>query len=197
MKYSKWAVFVSQTGSEVVNISETLGICPGYLFTNNPKKLAEKTLRLIEENGIVLINMPFRPTEKDYENIIFKKVKLITLHGYLRILPAKFIKEFQGQIFNGHPGLISEYPDLKGKDPQIKAWEKRHRFVGSVVHKVTPEVDEGKIMLTCSTLNNASSLDNMYDLLKSTSFTCWVSFLFKNNLVPLDKEKKEDLRYAI
>lgn len=197
MKYNKWAVFVSQTGSEVVNISETLGICPGYLFTNNPSKLAEKTLRLIEENGIVLVKLPFRPTEKDYENVIFKKVKLVTLHGYLRILPAKFISDFKGQIYNGHPGLISEHPELKGKDPQIRAWEKRYNFIGSVVHQVSPEVDEGKIMWTCSTINNASSLDNMYELLKGTSFTCWITFLFQNNLVPLDKEKKEDLRYAI
>ncbi len=197
MKYNKWAVFVSQTGSEVVSISETLGITPGYLFTNNPSKLAEKTKRLIEKNGIVLIKLPFRPTEEDYKNVIFKKVNLITLHGYLRILPASFIDSFQGKIYNGHPGLIDKYPELKGKDPQVRAWEGKYDWIGSVVHKVTAGVDEGKIEHTCSTINRADSLDGMYELLKSTSFTCWVTFLFRNNLVPLAKEVKEDLEYAV
>jgi phosphoribosylglycinamide formyltransferase-1 len=197
MKYNKWAVFVSQTGSEVVNISETLGITPGYLFTNNPNKLAEKTLRLIEENGIVVIKLPFRPTGEDYKNVIFKKVKLITLHGYLRILPASFIDRFEGKIYNGHPGLIDKYPELKGKDPQVRAWEGNYDWIGSVIHKVTAGVDEGKIEHTCSTINRADSLDSMYELLKNTSFTCWVTFLFRNNLVPLDGEVKKDLQFVV
>jgi folate-dependent phosphoribosylglycinamide formyltransferase PurN len=38
--------------------------------------------------------------------------------------------------------------DLKGKDPQIRTWENinNYQFIGSVVHKVTPGVDEGPVL---------------------------------------------------
>ena len=106
-------------------------------------------------------------------------------------------KNFKGDIFNGHPGLISSYPELKGKDPQIKAWEGKYREVGSVVHKVTEGVDEGDIVMQCSTNNFAKSLDGMYRILKSTSFTCWISFLLKSKLLPLGKETIENLEFEV
>jgi folate-dependent phosphoribosylglycinamide formyltransferase PurN len=197
MKVSKWAVFVSQTGSEVVELSEALGLTPGYLFTNNYSKLASNTLKFLKENNVEVIKLPFRPTEDDYQSKILNKCNLLTLHGYLRILPASFIRNFKGSIYNGHPGLISSYPELKGKDPQIKAWEGKYREVGSVVHKVTEGVDEGDIVMQCSTNNFARSLDGMYRILKSTSFTCWVSFLLKSKLLPLGKETIENLEFEV
>ena len=45
------------------------------------------------------------------------KHDLITLHGYLRIIPENICKQCK-HIYNGHPGLINMYPELKGKDPQ-------------------------------------------------------------------------------
>lgn len=193
MKVSKWAVFVSQTGSEVVELSEALGLTPGYLFTNNFNKLSSNTLRFLKENSVEVIRLPFRPSEEDYQSEILEKCNLVTLHGYLRILPAPFIQNFKGNIYNGHPGLISTYPELKGKDPQIKAWEGKYSKVGSVVHKVTEGVDEGAVVMQCSTVNTASTLDSMYSILKSTSFTSWFTFLISSKLLPLDKESIETL----
>lgn len=195
MKVSKWAVFVSQTGSEIVELSQALKLTPGYLFTNNISKLSNSSLEFLKENNVEIIKLPFRPTEEDYNNEILKKCNLVTLHGYLRILPASFIQNFKGNIYNGHPGLISSYPELKGKDPQIKAWEGKYREVGSVVHKVTEGVDEGAIVMQCSTVNTANTLDRMYNILKSTSFTCWITFLLQSKLLPLDKESVENLQY--
>jgi hypothetical protein len=39
---SSWAVLVSQTGSEVIAISEKLGILPSLLVTNRVTKISEK-----------------------------------------------------------------------------------------------------------------------------------------------------------
>jgi len=122
MKVSKWAVFVSQTGSEVVEVCNALNITPGYLLTNNFNKLSANSLKFFKKNNVEIVKLPFRPTEESYHSEILNNCNLITLHGYLRILPASFIKNFKGSIYNGHPGLISSYPELKGKDPQIKAW---------------------------------------------------------------------------
>jgi folate-dependent phosphoribosylglycinamide formyltransferase PurN len=88
-------------------------------------------------------------------------------------------------IYNGHPGLITYYPELKGKDPQIRAWEGKYETVGSVVHKVTEGVDEGGVVRFSAVKNVATDLDTMYDLLKQTSLDSWIKF-FKDQVLKLD-----------
>ena len=70
---------------------------------------------------------------------------IVTLHGWLRIVPP-YVCE-RSKIYNGHPGLITKYPELKGKDPQEKAFKLKHKTIGCVLHKVSAGVDEGKIVM--------------------------------------------------
>jgi len=83
-------------------------------------------------------------------------------------------------IYNGHPGLITKYPELKGKDPQQRAWHDLHKYdtVGSVVHRVVEEIDAGEVN-TLSEISTANilTLDEMYKALRSTSLIAWSSFL--------------------
>ena len=51
---------------------------------------------------------------------------LITLNGWLRIVPPDKCAKYN--IYNGHPGLITKYPELKGKDPQQRMWENIHEY---------------------------------------------------------------------
>ena len=83
-------------------------------------------------------------------------------------------------IYNGHPGLITKYPELKGKDPQQRAWDNIDNYneVGSVVHRVVQEVDAGEVI--CEEViptRYIGSLDATYDALRTTSFTAWYRFL--------------------
>ena len=102
---------------------------------------------------------------------------LITLHGYLRIIPPDICEKYN--IYNGHPGYIIEHPELKGKDPQVRAWEAGHRWVGCVVHKVTAGVDEGPIEDFTAVPNSAKSLDELYSLLKQKSLYLWTKFMWR------------------
>ena len=108
----------------------------------------------------------------------YQKGALITLHGYLRIIPADVCKECN--IVNGHPGLITEYPNLKGKDPQerIENWMS---YIGSVCHKVVPEVDAGEILsedrIAMKQVETFKS--NYYNILRITSLNAWEKF-FEN-----------------
>lgn len=97
---------------------------------------------------------------------------LITLHGYLRILPANICNRYT--ILNGHPGLITKYPELKGKDPQVRAWEGKYPLIGSVVHKVTPGVDEGEVITSVCYTNRCDTLDEIYGKLKQSSLESWL-----------------------
>ena len=78
-------------------------------------------------------------------------------------------------MINGHPGAIDLYPELKGKDPQVRTWESKgnYKFLGSVVHEVVPEVDEGKIIKSVHLTNTALSLEDTFSMLKMTSLTAW------------------------
>ena len=88
-------------------------------------------------------------------------------------------------IYNGHPGLITEYPELKGKDPQQRFFDEKYKYnyYGSVVHKVVPEVDSGEIVSECKRFNTITSLDQAFNNLRSTSLTAWIDFLQTDSII--------------
>jgi len=129
----KWVAFFSQTGSEILEISERLGYLPDRIVMNNDmdRKLNPELVRIARNRFYNIRNKP-TPFEY-YENI--QAGDLVTLHGWLRIVPKPVCDRFK--IYNGHPGLITTYPELKGKDPQKKAFELKHKDIGCIIHKVT------------------------------------------------------------
>ena len=80
-------------------------------------------------------------------------------------------------IYNLHPGDIVKYPELKGKDPQKRAWEDDYPTVGCVLHRAIGEVDSGDIVSRRWTRNNFETFDDMNDKLRSLSVEMWCKFL--------------------
>ena len=175
-----WGVLVSQTGSEVIAVAKETGFLPSLLVTNHLSRIPQDNMRFFGENGVTIRTIPFRPTLKDYLIPELVEKKLITLHGFLRILPPDLFSHLKGEIYNGHPGLITYYPELKGKDPQVRAWEGKYDTVGSVVHKVTEGVDEGEVVRFSAVPNAAQTLDEMFYILRSTSLQAWKNFFTEN-----------------
>lgn len=173
MAQRPWIAFFSQTGSEIVNLQDALGRVPDLIVTND----RPDHLRTINEGIEVCLELPNKPTLEDYENILSEyENPLITLHGWLRIVPEEIANKYK--IYNGHPGLITLYPDLKGKDPQVKAWEARYKTIGSVIHKVTAGVDEGPVIMERAfNLERLLSLDNTFRILHNISTDLWIKFL--------------------
>lgn len=138
----KWVAFFSQTGSEIYNITQRIGRVPDLIMTNNLDR---------ESWHPGIHGLDTKIIAADHANLmdashitIDDGSPLVTLHGYLRILPAEFVERFE--VINGHPGDIETYPDLKGKDPQVKALELGIPFTGVVLHKAVAEVDAGEIL---------------------------------------------------
>lgn len=169
---AKWIALFSQSGSELVEVSNRLGIKPFAVFTNNmdESKFAQGTeqFNLVQWKHDVI--MDFLMEDYNPKNV------LITLHGYLRILPKNVCEKFN--IYNGHPGDIVSYPILKGKDPQQKALDLNLPRTGTVIHKVTPEVDDGEIvrLAECS-IDKNETVDTLIGKLKEKSIDLWVDFL--------------------
>jgi folate-dependent phosphoribosylglycinamide formyltransferase PurN len=111
---------------------------------------------------------------------------IVTLHGYMRIISPR-VCNISRNIFNGHPALLTRYPELKGKDMQEAAFNMKdaYPFAGSVVHQVISELDAGCIESSDEVVNDFVSVDDAYAKLKETSFNAWVKFL--TNTPPYNK----------
>ena len=166
MKFTTWVALFSQTGSEIAALSEALSRSPDFVITNS-------NLDRVDSNVSVdfRVNKDEAKTLDILENLEFDiNDTLITLNGWLRIVPPD--KCLKYNIYNGHPGLITKYPELKGKDPQQRAWDNIDNYneVGSVVHRVVEEVDAGEIISEETvTTKYIGSLDGTYDALRATS----------------------------
>ena len=184
----KWVAFFSQTGSEIVNISKAIDRWPDVIVTNKQtaEGVNEDLLSIVESTINRYIALPKQPTETDYLKVAdilgysildekWQDEVLITLHGYLRILPPDFTKS--STIYNGHPGAIHIHPELKGLDPQKKAWKENHIRVGCVIHKVIPELDDGPIVEKCLINNNFETFIDFLDALHVASSELWINFL--------------------
>ena len=174
---SKWIAFFSQTGSEIVSIAEHTGIWPDLIVTNERSNSPRKIHPDIKDSNR-LVTVPNKPTLEELEEVLeYFTTPLITLHGWLRIMPPKICKKYN--IYNGHPGLITVYPELKGKDPQIKAFKAKHEVMGCVLHKVTAGVDEGKVI--AEERFNAFQIteEQMWEVTRDRSLYLWTQFLTK------------------
>jgi phosphoribosylglycinamide formyltransferase-1 len=65
---------------------------------------------------------------------------LIVLAGFMRILSAQFVTEFEGKILNIHPSLLPKFPGLHTHRRVLEAHEPEH---GATVHFVTERLDGG------------------------------------------------------
>ena len=171
---TKWIAFFSQTGSEIADVSESIGRWPDVIVTNDrPEHLRTIDERVEKQGYFTWAN---KPTEENYIELLEAYPNaIVTLHGWLRIVPP-YVCE-RSRIFNGHPGLITKYPELKGKDPQVRAFELKHEVIGCVLHKVVAGVDEGKIIDEERTNAFQLELEDIFRILKDRSLYMWTKFL--------------------
>jgi folate-dependent phosphoribosylglycinamide formyltransferase PurN len=183
MKFTTWIALFSQTGSEIAALSKAIKRSPDFVITNadidNVNPEVDINFRINNDEAKTLDIL--EDLEFDIDST------LITLNGWLKIVPPDKCSKYN--IYNGHPGLITKYPELKGKDPQQRAWDNIDNYdeIGSVVHRVVEEVDAGEIVREMAVQTKyidrtgsrpgPSGLDATYDALRITSFTAWCSFL--------------------
>ena len=146
----KAAVFISGTGSNLkalykfsltkkspIKIDLVISNyknAKGLLFSKK-KKINTKIFNL--NKRIVIENKILKELKK-------RKIKLICLAGFMKILSKNFIKKFKGKIINIHPSLLPKY---KGLNTHQRALHNKDKFSGCTVHFVNQKLDSGKIIL--------------------------------------------------
>ncbi len=73
-----------------------------------------------------------------------RRVKVVCLAGFMRLIGAPLLDAFPNAILNVHPSLLPAFP---GVDAQRQAFDYGVKVSGATVHLVTGELDGGPIVL--------------------------------------------------
>lgn len=166
----KWIALFSQSGRELNSICSNIGFCPDIILTNNSDK------KTWYEDTYKLPRIAIMKTNDINSFLINREPAVITMHGYNRILPLCIVKKHQ--VYNGHPGDIIKYPQLKGKDPQKKALDMKLSSSGVVIHRATEDVDSGDIYrFKRVNINPFWTPKELIDHLRSASIDIWSEFI--------------------
>jgi phosphoribosylglycinamide formyltransferase 1 len=73
-----------------------------------------------------------------------RKVDLICLAGYMRLLSPWFVQQYPRRILNIHPSLLPSFPGLEAQE---QAFAYGVKVTGCTVHFVDEELDHGAIIV--------------------------------------------------
>ncbi len=152
-KRGRIAIFLSGRGSNFMAIREAvrrgdINADIGLVFSN---KEDAPGLGKAREWGLetLALNPKLFATREDYDRAVIgrldeKRIDLVCLAGYMRVLTPELCDAFKHRLVNIHPALLPSFPGLH---VQQKAIDWGVRFSGCTVHFVAAEVDMGPIIL--------------------------------------------------
>jgi phosphoribosylglycinamide formyltransferase-1 len=88
-------------------------------------------------------------SREDYDRALLgelqkRRVSLVCLAGFMRLLSPVFVDAFPNRILNIHPSLLPKYPGLH---PQQQALDDGATESGATVHFVNKDLDAGPVVL--------------------------------------------------
>jgi len=146
-------VLISGSGSNLQSIIDKrqdfepgIDICT--VISNNPEAYGLQRARQAGIATIVINHRDF-PDRRTYDAALMVEIDrhqpvLVVLAGFMRILTAEFVNHYSGRLINIHPSLLPLYPGLNTHQQAIDNGDKE---AGATVHFVTPEVDNGPIII--------------------------------------------------
>jgi phosphoribosylglycinamide formyltransferase-1 len=156
----KIAVFASGGGSNLQALidAQENGLYPKgqirLVFSNVPEAQALQRAENHKIESVAIASKGYPGTREEYDQEILrlcqaKKIDLICLAGYMRIMTPVLIKPYLYKMMNIHPALLPKFggPGMYGHfvhEAVVKAKEKE---TGATVHFVTEGVDAGPVIL--------------------------------------------------
>lgn len=147
------AVFVSGNGSNLQAIIDSWS--RGEIKANISLVVSDKSSAYALERtkkanieSFVLEDKDFK-TREEYDKEIIKelgkkKIDLIILAGFMRLLSSYFVNKYRNKILNIHPSLL---PLFKGTHGIRDAFNAKVKETGVTVHFVDEKLDNGPIIL--------------------------------------------------
>jgi len=117
------------------------------VISNRP---GARGLEIAREHGLPALSIPSKDVPREeYDQLLAaelksRRVDLVCLAGFMRLVSAEFCQAFPLRILNIHPSLLPAFPGL---DAQKQALEHGVKISGCTVHFVDPQLDAGPIVL--------------------------------------------------
>ena len=144
------SVLISGRGTNLkslINFSKTKNSRINICLVISDNKNA-KGLNFAIKNNIKYLIINYKNKKKAESKILFnlkkKKINLICLAGFMKILSKRIINKYKGRILNIHPSLLPKYKGLKTHERVIK---NKEIYTGCTVHIVNSKLDAGKKIL--------------------------------------------------
>ena len=153
MKKARTGVLISGRGSNMTALVEAARdpAFPAEIVCVVSNKADAKGLEFAAANGIAakVIDHKAFATREEFEAALdaylrSMKVEIVVLAGFMRVLTAGFIANWEGRMINIHPSLLPSYKGLHTHERALADGATTH---GCTVHLVTPELDAGPILL--------------------------------------------------
>jgi len=146
-------VLASGRGSNFRALAEAAasGRLPAAIVVLVTDRPGAPALDVARAHGIeaVVVDPRQHPSREAHEKAVIgvleeRRVGLVCLAGYMRLLSAGFVGHFAGRLLNIHPSLLPAFPGLH---PHRQVLEHGVRVSGATVHFVDDGVDTGPIVL--------------------------------------------------
>ena len=169
-------VFISGAGS---NLKVLIKNSREYNFPINISDIISSSAKA---QGLVfarLYKIPYRIVNlncnKSFELLLNelkkRKISLICLAGYMKILDKKFINRFNKKIINIHPSLLPKY---KGLNTLKRTLESNEKQTGCTVHYVNSKLDSGKIIVQKSvSINSSDNAKTLKDKIQQKEYRAY------------------------
>ncbi len=169
-------IFISGKGTNLINLIRksrdySFPISIKLVISNNNK--APGIIHAKKNNiPFLIINTKLRNYEYQIlRELKRKRISIICLAGYMKIISRNFIKKFGKIIINIHPSLL---PKFKGLNTFSKILKNKEKKTGCTVHYVNEELDGGNIIIKKEFFINHK--DNENDLKLKTQKLEYLAF---------------------
>lgn len=149
------AVLISGNGSNLQSLidatrNSTMGIRAEIVFvlSNKENVMGLERARKAGIDNKFLSHRQFKSREEFDATMTSlleaRKVDIVCLAGFMRILSGEFVAKWKGRLINIHPSLLPKYPGLHVQRQALEAGE---QYSGCTVHFVDEGVDTGAIIV--------------------------------------------------
>lgn len=152
MPRKRVAVLISGRGSNMKSLIEAAKMpdYPAEIKLVISSKADAPGLQYAQQQGIKTMVASYALQPRDVAERQIQKyleehrIDIVCLAGFMKLVSADFANKWHGKIINIHPSLL---PKHKGLNAHEKTYVAGDRQVGCTVHFVTPEMDEGPIIV--------------------------------------------------
>ena len=149
VKKKRACIFISGTGSNLKSLiynsrDPNFPIKINLVLTNNKNALGINYAKKFLIPFKVISGGRNKFEKIALRELLEKKIQLVCLAGFMKILSKSFLRSFKGRVLNIHPSLLPKY---KGLNTHKRVLQNRDKFTGCTVHYVDEKLDNGRIIL--------------------------------------------------